>query len=181
MFATAEVVVVALTKAFGQPSAATFVIGVYAAGSFVVGLIVGALNPKMSLERQLLLTIGVIAATALPLLAANGVTSLALAVFVSGIAIAPTFITSFALIERRVPPSMLTEGVTWVMTGIGIGMAIGSAAAGWVVDRYGADSGFWVSVVAGTIAFLTILLGQRALARPVGKEGVVGLATAVAE
>ncbi|MDW6020895.1 MFS transporter [Mesorhizobium sp. BAC0120] len=180
MFATAEVVVVALTKSFGQPGAATVVIGVYAAGSFVVGLIVGALKPKMLLERQLLLALGVIAATALPLLAANGVISLALAVFASGIAIAPTFITSFALIERRVPPSMFTEGITWVMTGIGIGMAIGSAAAGWMVDRYGADSGFWVSVIAGAIAFLTILLGQSALAERRGK-GVAGLATSAAD
>ena len=59
---------------------------------------------------------------------------------------------------------MLTEGVTWVMTGIGIGMALGAAAAGWVVDSWGADKGFWVSVAAGAIAFLTILFGQRTLA-----------------
>ena len=44
---------------------------------------------------------------------------------------------------------MLTEGVTWVMTGIGIGMALGAFAAGWVVDNFGAQNGFWVSVVAG--------------------------------
>src|SRR4029450_2696750 len=103
--------------------------------------VLGAFSPKMRLERQLLLTVGVIAATSLPLLAANSVVSLALAVFLSGIAIAPTFITAFGLIERRVPPSMLTEGVTWVTTGIGIGMALGSAAAGWVVDTYGAGGG----------------------------------------
>src|SRR5690606_22861772 len=38
IFATAEVSTVALTKDLGQPNAASFVIGVYAAGSFVVGL-----------------------------------------------------------------------------------------------------------------------------------------------
>jgi MFS family permease len=163
MFATTEVVVVALTRAFGQPDAATLVIGVYALGSFAVGLILGAFSPQMRLERQLLLTVGVIAATSLPLLSANGVASLGLAVFVSGIAIAPTFISAFGLIERRVPPSMLTEGVTWVTTGIGIGMALGSAAAGWVVDSFGPDKGFWVSVAAGAIAFLTVLFGQKTL------------------
>ncbi len=181
MFATVEVVVVAVTKAFGQPNAATFVIGVYAAGSFVVGLIVGALNPTMRKERQLLLAITVIATTSVPLLMVTGIVPLAIAVFVSGIAIAPTFITAFGLIERRVPAAMLTEGVTWVMTGIGIGMALGSATAGWVVDNYGAENGFWVSVGAGTIAFLTILLGQRVLARPHEIEGTATLATAAAE
>src|SRR5204862_3271717 len=86
MFATAEVVVVALTKIFGQPETATLVIGVYALGSFIVGIILGALNTKMRLERQLLLTVGVIAASSFPLLFANSVASLAFAVFLSGIA-----------------------------------------------------------------------------------------------
>lgn len=181
MFATTEVAVVAQTKAFGQPGAATLVIGVYAAGSFVVGLIVGALSLKMPLQRQLLIAIGVIAVTSLLPLAATGVAWLAFAVFMSGIAIAPTFITAFGLIERRVPASMLTEGVTWVMTGIGIGMAFGSAVAGWVVDHYGPDNGFWVSVIAGAIAFLTILLGQRVLGEAGERNGAGSLAAATAK
>ena len=52
MFATAEVTSVAITKELGQPNAASLVIGVYAVGSFVVGLILGAVNPKMALQRQ---------------------------------------------------------------------------------------------------------------------------------
>ena len=44
IFATAEVSVVAITKELGQPICASLVIGVYAVGSFVVGLILGALN-----------------------------------------------------------------------------------------------------------------------------------------
>jgi MFS family permease len=164
IFATAEVSSVAITKELGQPGAASLVIGVYALGSFVVGLVVGALAMKMPLERQLAIAIGIIALTAVPLLFANTVPLLAFAVFVSGIAISPTFITAFGLIERRVPEAMLTEGVTWVMTGIGIGMALGAFASGWVVDNFGAQNGFWVSVVAGTIALVTVLLGQKTLA-----------------
>ncbi|AFL51356.1 MFS family permease [Sinorhizobium fredii] len=164
MFATAEVSAVAITKELGQPNAATIVIGVYAIGSFVVGLVLGALNPTMSLHRQLLIAVSVLAITSLPLLVADTVPLLALAVFVSGIAISPTFITAFGLIERRVPASMLTEGVTWVMTGIGIGMALGAFLAGWVVDNFGAQNGFWVSVIAGVATVVTIGLGQRSLA-----------------
>ena len=59
---------------------------------------------------------------------------------------------------------MLTEGVTWVMTGIGIGMALGAFVSGWVVDTYGAQNGFWVSVAAGTIAVAIVALGQKSLA-----------------
>lgn len=164
-FATAEVSVVAITEALGQPNAASFVIGVYALGSFVVGLIIGALKLTMPMQRQLAIAVTVIAVTALPLLAADTVPLLALAVFFSGVAISPTFITAFGLIERRVPAAMLTEGITWVMTGIGIGMALGAFAAGWVVDTYGAQNGFWVSVIAGAIALATVLLGQKSLSR----------------
>lgn len=164
IFATAEVSAVAITTELGQPGAASLVIGVYAVGSFVVGLIVGALKLTTPLQRQLAIAVAVIALTTLPLLLADTVALLAFTVFVSGLAISPTFITAFGLIERRVPEAMLTEGITWVMTGIGIGMALGAFAAGWVVDTFGARNGFWVSVAAGAASLLTVLLGQRSLA-----------------
>ncbi|HSX74616.1 MAG TPA: MFS transporter [Shinella sp.] len=163
-FATAEVSAVAITKDLGQPNAASLVIGVYAIGSFVVGLVLGALNPGMALHKQLMIAVAVLALTALPLPFAGTVPLLAFAVFVSGIAISPTFITAFGLVERRVPSAMLTEGVTWVTTGIGIGMALGAFVAGWAVDTFGAQNGFWVSVAAGLGAALTIGIGQRVLA-----------------
>ncbi|TRA97927.1 MULTISPECIES: MFS transporter [Rhizobium/Agrobacterium group] len=163
-FATAEVSAVAITKQLGQPEAASLVIGVYAIGSFVVGLLLGAINPKMPLQRQLLIAVSVLALTALPLLfATTTVALLAFAVFLSGVAISPIFITAFGLIERRVPESMLTEGVTWVMTGIGIGMALGAFISGWVIDNFGATNGFWMSVVASLSTVAIIGLGQRSL------------------
>ncbi|RSY89632.1 MFS transporter [Sphingomonas koreensis] len=163
IFATAEVTTVALTRDFGEPGAASLVIGVYALGSFVVGLILGALNLRFPLHRQLLVVLGVLLLTTLPLLLVGSVTALAIAIFLSGVAVSPTFITAFGLVERRVPPEVLTEGVTWVMTGIGIGMALGAFVAGWVVDTFGAQNGFWVSVAAAVLALLVTAIGQRAL------------------
>lgn len=163
IFATAEVTTVALTRDLGQPGAASLVIGVYALGSFVVGLIMGALNLRFPLHRQLLVVLAVLLLTTLPLLLVGSVPALAAAIFLSGVAVSPTFITAFGLVERRVPPEVLTEGVTWVMTGIGIGMALGAFVAGWVVDSFGAQNGFWASVGAAVLALLVVALGQRAL------------------
>jgi MFS family permease len=176
-FATAEVSAVAITKQLGQPEAASLVIGVYAIGSFVVGLLLGAINPKMPLQRQLLIAVSVLALTALPLLfATTTVALLAFAVFLSGVAISPIFITAFGLIERRVPESMLTEGVTWVMTGIGIGMALGAFISGWVIDNFGPSNGFWVSIVA-TLSTVTIIsLGQRSLSGETNRSGTTPVA-----
>ncbi len=177
-FATAEVSAVAITKELGQPNAASLVIGVYAIGSFVVGLVLGALNPKMALQKQLMIAVAVLALTALPLPFADTVPLLALAVFVSGVAISPTFITAFGLIERRVPAAMLTEGSTWVTTGIGIGMALGAFVAGWAVDNFGAQNGFWVSVAASISAAITVGIGQRILAGEDPDDGIDALVQA---
>ena len=166
IFGTAEVTVIALTKEFGKPAAASLVLAGYALGSLFVGLVYGALKPTMPLSRQFAIAIAIAAATTVPLLFVGNVPMLALALFASGAAISPTFITAFGLIERLVPAAKLTEGITWVMTGIGIGMAIGSFASGWVIDAFGAGQGFWVSVAAGGVAVATALLGQRSLATP---------------
>lgn len=172
IFATAEVSTVAMTKELGKPGAASLVIGVYALGSFIVGIIVGGLNLTMPLPRRMLISVAAIALTTLPLLLADTVSMLAITVFISGLAISPTFITAFGLIERRVPEAMLTEGITWVMTGIGIGMAFGAFAAGWVVDTFGAHSGFFVSVAAAFASLLTVLAGQKSLAG--GRQEISG-------
>ncbi|NLR97575.1 MFS transporter [Rhizobium sp. P38BS-XIX] len=175
-FATAEVSVVAITKELGQPGAASLVIGVYAVGSFVVGLIIGALNLKTPLHKQLFVAVGVLVITSLPLLiAASSVGLLAFAVFLSGVAISPTFITAFGLIERRVPETMLTEGVTWVMTGIGIGMALGAFVSGLVVDNFGAANGFWVSVISSSLAVAIVALGQKSLSGERGSPDVASI------
>jgi MFS family permease len=164
IFAAAEVTTVALTRELGRPDAASLVIGVYAAGSFVIGVILGALNLSAPLHRQLLVAVSVLLLTTLPLLLADSIALLAVTIFLSGIAVSPTFITAFGLIEQRLPPSVLTEGVTWVGTGTGIGMAAGAFVSGWVVDTFGARNGFWVSVAAATVALSIIALGQRQLA-----------------
>jgi MFS family permease len=164
IFATAEVTTVALTRELGRPEAAGAVIGVYAAGSFIVGIVVGGLNLRASLHRQLLVSVGALLLLTLPLLLADTVALLAFTIFLSGVAVSPTFITAYGVIEKRVSPAVLTEGVTWVGTGVGIGMALGAFFSGWVVDTYGARNGFWVSVAAGIVALSIVAVGQKKLA-----------------
>ena len=170
IFATAEVSTVALTRDLGRPDAASLVIGVYALGSFIVGIVVGALKLGAPLHRQLLVAVGMLLLTTLPLLLADSVPSLMATIFLSGVAVSPTFITAFGLVEQRVPAAVLTEGVTWVGTGIGIGMALGAFFSGWVVDSFGARNGFWVSVAAAIIALAIVVLGQKTLAGEANAE-----------
>jgi MFS family permease len=171
IFGTAEVGVIAFAEALGHKAAASWVLAIYAFGSLVIGIVYGTLRLKMPLSRQFLVFIVVVMLTTLPPLLVSSIPALALAFFLAGGAISPTFITAFGLIERLVPSSQLTEGITWGMTGIGIGMAVGSIASGYVIDAFGAQSGFWISVAAGLVAIAAAAIGLRTLEVPAAGGG----------
>jgi MFS family permease len=103
----------------------------------------------------------------IPLQLAGSLPFLAVALFVAGLAIAPTMVTTMALVEQHVPRTKLTEGMTWTSTGLAVGVALGSSAAGWVVDASGAKAGYAVPTVAGALAAAVAFLGYRRLAKPV--------------
>lgn len=163
IFGTAEITAVAFAEAQGQKAMASVALAVYAAGSLIVGLVFGTLRLKASLATQFLAAIALAAATTLPLLAVTGLVSLALVFFLAGAAVSPTIIIAMGLVERLVPPRQLTEGMTWAITGIGIGMAFGASAAGALIDAFGARGGFWISVAAGAIGLLVVLIGYGRL------------------
>lgn len=146
-----DVVSVAFAQHQGQPAAASIVLSVYAIGSCLAGLAFGALRSKLPLPRLFLYGGVATAVTTLPLLLATNILGLSLAVFVAGLFFAPTLIVAMALVERIVPPARLTEGLTWLVTGLSIGVAIGAAGSGWLVDTYGARSGFWLAIAAGAV------------------------------
>lgn len=166
VFGTAEVTAVAFAEAQGNKAAASLALAAYAAGSFVTGLVFGALRLRLALATQLLLAIGLAAATTLPLLIVSSLWMLGVVLFIAGASISPTIIVAMALVERHAPPSKLTEGITWVMTGMGIGMALGSALSGWLIDLHGARSGFFVSVAGGFSALAVVALGFCLLVEP---------------
>lgn len=163
IFGTVDVVSVAFSENQGNTVAASMVLSVYAIGSCLAGLIFGTLTLNAPLYRQFLGAVAISTITMLPLLFVDRIATLAVAVFFAGMSVAPTMIITMGLVEKIVPESQITEGMTWAITGLGIGVALGSAVAGWFVDRFGARSGFFVAVVAGVLALVIIILGYRAL------------------
>jgi len=158
-----DVVSVAFAQYAGHPTAASIVLSVYAIGSCLAGLAFGMLKLKAPLPRQFLFCGVSTAVTTLPLLLVTNIPGLAVAIFISGLFFAPTLIVSMALVERVVPPSRLTEGMTWLITGLSIGVAIGAASSGWMIDHFGATSGFWVALAAGVVVLSSAVLGYRRL------------------
>lgn len=170
---TVDVASVAFAEELGRPAAAGFVVASYAAGSALSGLAFGLLTLRAAPSRLLLAgTVGT-ALTTLPLLVVDGLVALAAAVFAAGVFFAPTMIVVMGTIERTVPASRLTEGMTWATTGLTVGVALGAAASGAAVDRFGTGGGFAVAVGGGALTLLAALLGQASLLRtaPAAEEG----------
>lgn len=163
---TVDIVSVAFAEQMGMPAAASVVLSCYAIGSCAAGLMFGALKLDTPLHKLLLLGGLATAATTLPLLLAGNIVGLAGAVLVAGLFFAPTMIVAMSLVERIVPESKLTEGMTWLLAGLNVGVAGGAAASGQVVDAWGAKAGFNVALAAGAAVLLVALWGyQRMRAR----------------
>ncbi|PHM30377.1 Major facilitator superfamily MFS_1 (fragment) [Xenorhabdus innexi] len=83
--------------------------------------------------------------------------------FIAGMSFAPTMVVVMNLGTFIVPPSKITEGLTWMTMGISIGVALGSVLAGMVIDVYGAQTGFSVTIVSGLAMVVIVLLGLNTL------------------
>nr|WP_237501035.1 MFS transporter [Streptomyces sp. SID8381] len=175
IFGSVDVVTVAFADERGHKSAASVVLALYAAGSCTAGVLFGLLRPSGAPARRWLLGICAMGVSMIPLLLVGNLPFLAVALFVAGLSVAPTMITTMALVEEHVPRAHLTEGMTWVSTGLAVGVALGSSVAGWVIDAAGARSGYGVPAVSGAVAVAVGFLGYRRLSRPApGRGGSVG-------
>lgn len=154
LFGSTEVIVVAFATELDQRSAAGSILAVWAAGSLIAGILVGATSLPITPLRQLRFSIVGLTLLFVPLLFLDSVAGLALGMFLTGFMISPTLIAAMELIEIHVPASRLTEGIAWTTTGLAIGVAPGAAVAGWVIDHHGASMGFTVPLVAGACASL---------------------------
>lgn len=163
---TVDIVSVAFAEQMGQPGAASLVLSAYALGSCVAGLVFGGLKLNIPLHRLLLLGGLATAATTLPLLLVASVAQLAGAVLLAGLFFAPTMIVAMSLVERVVPEQQLTEGMTWLLAGLNIGVAMGAAASGQMVDQGGASSGFMVALYAAALIVVLALCSHQRLRTP---------------
>jgi predicted MFS family arabinose efflux permease len=113
---------------------------------------------KATALRRYRLGATAMACVMLPLPFVGTIPVLAIVLFLAGFAISPTLVACVSLVQAHVPASRLTEGITWVTTGLGLGIAPGAAVAGRLIDEYGAGTAYVVPAVGGALAALTAWL-----------------------
>jgi predicted MFS family arabinose efflux permease len=163
LFGSVEVITVAFAQEHGRESAAGVLLAVYALGSMIAGIVFGAVHLATPLARKLLVLLFAMAVTAAFLPFAGSLWQLAVTLLVAGFTIAPTLITAFALVEELVPAALLTEGLAVENTGLALGVTLGGALGGPLIDDLGAERAFALSSAGAAAAFALAVLLRRGL------------------
>ena len=173
VFGGLEVATVAFADDAGHKALSGLLLGGFSLGSMLAGIATGTLVWRRStLERgrigMVLLAVG---SVSLPFLPGLGTATVAL--FLTGLALAPTLIALFSLIEESVPRSRLNEAMGFVQTGAAGGIAPGAWLAGVVADGHGGSAAYWVCTVSAVLAAAS-LAAVRAPDRPPAELGAGG-------
>jgi len=165
IFGSMEVATVAFAEELGSKGLSGVVLAVFALGSMLAGLTYGARQFVSPASRRFVIGMATLGPGVSLFLLAQSLWMLAAAMFVTGLAVAPTLITGNGLVQDMVGRHQLTEALTWVGTSIGIGASLGASIAGARVDDAGAAAGFLITVGAGWFATLLTLAASRTLRR----------------
>jgi MFS family permease len=166
MFAAIDLSTVDFAQEHGHKPLAGFILGAYALGSAVGGLCYGSRTWRAPVHRRFALTLCTVAAGTATFWALPELAVLTVVIFCSGLAISPTFIAGFSLIEQQAPAERRTEGMAWLTSAISVGVAAGSAVAGHLIDTGGARSGYVLAAGCGAAASAACLLGLHRLRQP---------------
>jgi len=173
VFGSAEVTMVAFCGQHGQRASAGWVVASFAGGSMVSALLYGGRHWQSPLLRRFVVSAVLFGVMPFLYFAATSIPVLALCAGVIGLGIAPTLIGAFGLVDQIVPASSLTEGLTWIGTGLSVGYGLGAAVVGGIADRHGARFAFSLPVgcALASAVFALLLAGRlRAPHRPVAAE-----------
>lgn len=164
MFVSVDLSTVAFAASFGHKPLAGLLLACWALGSGAGGLWYGTRNWRAPVWRRFAVTQALTVAGVWAFGAVPNLVVLAVVQFACGLAIAPTLIAGYSLLESQASPGRVTEAMSWLSTGIGVGVACGATAAGFILDAFGGRWGYVFAASCGSASVLLCLGGLRRLA-----------------
>jgi MFS family permease len=166
-FGLLEVGYPAYATALAAPALAGVLLAVNSLGSAVGGAIFGGLHVKMPMERQWAC---VIALMVVPVaLHAVVTTPLAFGVvaFLAGALIAPSIASQSVLVSRLAPSKYATEAFTWSTTFIVSGLGAGMALGGFLVEHVSLRAAFASgSAIVAAMALVALTVSPQPAVAP---------------
>ncbi len=165
MFGAFDISVVGFSEEQGRKGLSGVVLGIVAGGSFVGGLLYGTRQWKTPLWKRtvigtLALAVGFCAVSVSPNLLVFALLGL-----IAGMAIAPTLTNTDTIVQRMVKRDQITEGMSWLRIGMGVGIAIGAWGAGVLVDTVGARAGLFTAAGAAIMMFVIAVVTSGVVRR----------------
>jgi MFS family permease len=132
-------------------------LGLWAVGSLVGGLVLAAVGWSAAPHRQLRILVLLTVLGLIVLVVPVDPWLLGVLLVVTGIVNAPVIATFYILVEQLAPRGTVTEAFTWVSTMFLVGISGGVAAAGVGADLVGPRAGFAIALVGGAWSVVNIL------------------------
>lgn len=141
-FGLLEVGYPAYATFIGAPALGGLLLAVNSLGSAVGGTIYGGTHFKAPMERQFAATIGLMAAPLFLHAIFQQPLAFGVVAFLAGALIAPSITAQSVLVSRLAPAKYATEAFTWSSTFILTGLGAGMAAGGAMVESAGLRTAF---------------------------------------
>jgi len=166
MFVSVDLSTVSFAQHFGHKPLAGFILGTYALGSATGGLWYGSRQWQAPVETRFAVTLVLTVLGVATFWAQPNLVTLTCGIYVCGLTIAPTLIAGFSLLEAQAKPGRRTEAMSWLSSGIGVGLAVGSSVVGFILDAHGPRAGYAFAAACGAAGAATCLLGLPRLRSP---------------
>jgi MFS family permease len=163
MFSGIDLSTVAFAADLHHRPESGLILGTYALGSAVGGLWYGSRQWHAPIGRRFTITAALAVAGVSTFWAMPGLLALDGVGFLAGLAIAPTLMAGYAILEGQAPAHRTTEAMAWLSSTISVGVALGSAFAGHIIDANGARWSFAFSACFGVAGVLICVAGLRRL------------------
>ena len=145
-FSAVGIVVVAYAQKHQAASQTGILLAAWALGSAIAAIFNGTIKWRLNYAKRFWVFLILLTVLSIPFLFVQNLTFLAIALFCNGLAVAPLIVAAYGVAENAVPPGQITETLAWVIAVMPIGGALTSAVAGWVIDNYGPNRGFWIPI-----------------------------------
>ena len=166
MFVSIDLSTVSFAQHFGHKPLAGFILGTYALGSATGGLWYGSRQWRAPVETRFAVTLTLTVLGVATFWAQPNLVTLTCGIYLCGLTIAPTLIAGFSLLEAQAKPGRRTEAMSWLSSGIGVGLAVGASVVGFLLDAHGPRVGYAFAAACGVASAVTCLLGLRRLRSP---------------
>ncbi|MEV7417271.1 MFS transporter [Streptomyces sp. NPDC089919] len=154
---------VAYADDHGDQSVYGWLMAALGLGALIGGVFYGARQWAGTPERRLRALVALLALCYLPLLLTPGPVVMYALAALAGVFLAPCLACAFVVVDRHAPVGTVTEAFSWLVTFFGVGAAIGTAAAGPVVEQWGTAASFAVAAAGGALALAVLTGTQRVL------------------